>query len=246
MAGSDIRYTTRNGETFDGYLTMPAHGTRAPGILVITAIFGVDQEMRELADGWAKDGFVVSVPDIFWRQLPGPTADMAVAFGRYERFDPVQGMKDIEDLVKDLRAPECDGKVAALGFCFGGRYALLSAARLRIDAAAAFHGTLMGQHLDEVERITCPLSFHYGAADPVVPMEEVSAIQQAFSGRTNADIQVYEGAGHNFSMPHKEGYHPAAARESRERVLRCFRAMSPADQSQCTRALVSGFHLMPP
>jgi carboxymethylenebutenolidase len=58
MAGTDIKYTTRNNETFDGYLTAPAGTERGPGILLITAIFGVDREMRELADAWAKDGFV--------------------------------------------------------------------------------------------------------------------------------------------------------------------------------------------
>jgi carboxymethylenebutenolidase len=226
MTGIDVRYTTRAGETFDGYLTGPGVGAKAPGILLITAIFGVDQEMRELADAWAGDGFLVSVPDIFWRQVPGPTADMAVAFDRYGKFDPVQGMRDIEDLVHDLKArPECNGKVAILGFCFGGRYALLGAARLGIAAAASFHGTLMGQHLHEVDRVTCPVSFHFGDSDPVVPMEEVDAIREAFAARTNADIGVYRGAGHNFSMPRKEGYHPAAARESRDRVLRCFRSM---------------------
>jgi len=95
MSGIDIKYTTRNHETFDGYLTQPAGNAEAPGILLITAIFGVDQEMRELADAWAADGFLVSVPDIFWRQIPGPTADMGVAFDRYGKFDPVQGMRDI-------------------------------------------------------------------------------------------------------------------------------------------------------
>ena len=115
--------------------------------------------------------------------------------------------------------------MAILGFCFGGRYALLGAARLGIDAAASFHGTAMGQHLDEVGKITCPVSFHYGDSDPVVPMDEVNQIQKAFAGRPDADIQVYEGAGHNFAMPRKEGYHPQAARASRERVLRCFRSI---------------------
>lgn len=226
MAGTEVAYRTRNNEPFDGYLAAPAGDARVPGILLITAIFGVDLEMRELSDAWAKDGFIVSTPDIFWRQLPGPTADLSVAFDRYGKFDPVQGMKDIEDLVKDLKSrPRCNGNVAILGFCFGGRYALLGAARLGIQAAASFHGTLMGQHLDEVDRITCPVSFHYGDSDPVVPMEEVTAIQRAFAGRPHADIQVYTGAGHNFAMPRKEGYHPAAARESRERVLRCFRSM---------------------
>jgi carboxymethylenebutenolidase len=226
MAGTDITYATRNNETFDGYLTAPAGAAEVPGILLITAIFGVDQEMRELADAWARDGFIVSVPDIFWRQIPGPTADMSVAFDRYGKFDPGQGMRDIEDLVADLKSrPRCNGKVAILGFCFGGRYALLGAARLGIDAAASFHGTLMGQHLDEVDGIRCPVSFHFGDADPVVPMDEVAGIRNAFAGRLNADIRVYPGAGHNFSMPRKDGYNAAAALESRERVLRCFRSM---------------------
>ena len=226
MAGTDVTYTTRDRETFDGYLTAPAGTAKVPGILLITAIFGVDQEMRELADAWADDGFIVSVPDIFWRQIPGPTADMKIAFERYEKFDPVRGMRDIEDLVRDLKArPRCNGKVAILGFCFGGRYALQGAARLGIAAAASYHGTLMGQHLDEVDRIACPVSFHYGDRDPVVSMDEVEAIRKAFTGRPDADIQVYEGAGHNFAMPRKEGSHPQAARASRERVLRCFRSM---------------------
>ena len=226
MNGTDIKYTTRNHEAFDGYLTRPDGNAKAPGILLITAIFGVDQEMRELADVWAADGFLVSVPDIFWRQAPGPTADMGVAFDRYGKFDPVQGMRDIEDLVHDLKSlPGCSGKVAILGFCFGGRYALLGAARLDIAAAASFHGTAMGQHLDEVGRITCPVSFHFGDSDHVVPIEEVNAIRTAFAGRANADIGVYEGAGHNFAMPRKDGYHPAVAQASRERVLRCFKAM---------------------
>ena len=226
MTGIDVRYTTRAHETFDGYLTGPDGNAKARGILVITAIFGVDQEMRELADAWAGDGFLVSVPDIFWRQMPGPTADMSVAFDRYGKFDPVQGMADIEDLVRDLKSrPQCNGKVAILGFCFGGRYALLGAARLGIAAAASFHGTLMGQHLDEVDRVTCPVSFHFGDADPVVPMEEVDAIRKAFAGRASTDIGVYHGAGHNFAMPRKDGYNAAVAKESRDRVLRCFTSM---------------------
>ena len=226
MTGIDIEYSTRDGETFDGYLTGPDGNAKAPGILLITAIFGVDQEMRELADEWAGDGVIVSVPDIFWRQTPGPTADMAVAFDRYTKFDPVQGMKDIEDLVRHLQAqPRCNGKVAILGFCFGGRYALLGAARLGIDAAASYHGTAMGQHVDEVAKITCPVSFHFGDQDHVVPMDEVAQIQKTFAGRANADIAVYAEAGHNFAMPKKPGHVAAVARESRERVLRCFRSM---------------------
>ncbi|MFT5438423.1 MAG: carboxymethylenebutenolidase [Alphaproteobacteria bacterium] len=226
MTGKDITYTTRNGENFTGYLTAPDSGAPAPGILLITAIFGVDDEMKELSDAWAADGFAVSTPDIFWRVMPGPTADMEKAFARYAAFDAAQGMLDIEDLIADLKArPECNGKVAVLGFCFGGLYAHLAAARLGIDAAASFHGTKIGDHLGETASITCPVSYHFGSADPVVPMEEVAAIKASYAGHANAEITVHQGASHNFAMPYKDGYHADAASASRAAALKCFRTM---------------------
>jgi carboxymethylenebutenolidase len=151
---------------------------------------------------------------------------MKVAFERYEKFDPAQGMLDIEDLIKDLKSrPQCNGKVGVLGFCFGGRYAHLATARLGVNAAAAFHGTMIGLHLDEVDKVTVPVSYSFGDQDPVVPMDEVAAIQKAFAGKKNADIRVFKGATHNFSMPRKDGYHPQAAKEAREAALKCFKSM---------------------
>lgn len=226
MAGQDIQYTTRGNEKFDGYITGPDGSAPAPGILLITAIFGIDEEMRELSDAWAADGFVVSVPDIFWRVMPGPTDDFEKARGRMAEFDFDQGMLDIEDLMNNLRSrPQCNGKVGVLGFCFGGRYAHLGAARLGANAAAAFHGTTIGQHIDEATNVTCPVSFHFGAEDPVVPMDEVTAIEAAYRGHDNAEIVVHEGVGHNFSMPYKPGYDEAVAIASRASVLRCFQSM---------------------
>lgn len=226
MPSREITYTTRNNEVFTGYYTHPDGNGPFPGILLITAIFGTDDEMKELADAWAADGFVVSVPDIFWRVLPGPTADREVAFERYGKFDAEQGMLDIEDLIQDLKArPECNGKVGILGFCFGGRYAHLAAARLGVDAAGAYHGTKIGEHLDETPKVTCPVSFHFGEVDPAVPMDEVEAIKAAYANHDNAEIVVYPGAAHNFAMPYKPGYQEAVATASRAAVLRCFQSM---------------------
>ena len=226
MPSTEITYTTRANESFTGYLAAPDGNEPAPGILLITAIFGIDDEMKELSDAWARDGFVVSTPDIFWRVMPGPTADMEKAFARYGAFDQDQGMLDIEDLIKDLKArPQCNGKVAMLGFCFGGLYAHLGAARLGIDAAGSYHGTRIGEFVDDAAKVTCPVSFHFGDEDPVVPMDEVAAIQQAYAGHDKAEIVVHPGATHNFAMPYKDGYHAEAAAKSREAVLRCFRSM---------------------
>ena len=226
MVGKTIKYKTRSGEEFDGYLTKPESDDPLPGIVIIPAIFGTDDDMIQLSDAWASDGFIVSVPDIFWRVLPGPTADHAVGRDRMGKFDLEQGMDDIEDVIADLKnRPECNGKVGMLGFCFGGRYVHLSAARLGIDAGAAFHGTAIGKNLEETSKITCPMSLHFGGVDPVVPMEEVNEIKAAYAGKSNVDIVVYEGAGHSFSMPSNQGYDADVAKASRDAALTLFRSM---------------------
>ncbi len=226
MANTDITYTTRNKEEFTGFLAAPDSEEKLPGILLITAIWGIDESALALTEAWADDGFLVSVPDIFWRQHPGPTTDREIAQARYHAYDFDKGMLDIEDLVSHLRThPRCNGKIAVLGICFGGRYAHLAAARFGVDAAAAFHGTYIERHLDETDKITCPVSFHFGEEDAAIPMDQVRAIQQSYAGHANAEIAAYPGAAHNFSNPLHDAYHPAVAKTSRDAVLRCFRSM---------------------
>ena len=227
MSSQDITYTTRDNETFDGYLSRPKGDGPFPGLLLITAIFGIDREMKEIADAWAEDGFLVSVPDIFWRVLPGPTADMEVAFDRYGKFDFDTGIRDVEDLIADLRGrPDCNGKVAVLGFCFGGRYAHVAAARLGANAAGSFHGTLIENHLDEMPPPDCPISFHFGDNDVATSVEVYETIKAAYTGHPNADIVLHTGGvEHNFAMPYKPGHNEAVRISSREAVLRCFQGM---------------------
>ena len=228
MPNETIQYTTRDGDHFGGYLAIPEGSGPFPGILMITAIFGVDEEMMELADAWAEDGFIVSVPDIFFRVLPGPVpvSEFETAIGRMHKFDRDQGLKDMEDLVVDLRAqPQCNGKVGMLGFCFGGRYAHLGAALLGINAGASFHGTAIGMELALTKQISCPMSLHFGGDDQAVPIEEIKQIQAAYSGKDSCDIVIYDGIGHNFSMPQKPGYDEATARASRAAALSVFQSM---------------------
>ena len=226
MLTSDITYTTRNNEAFTGYLSQPESTDKHPGIVIFTAIWGVDESMQELADAFAADGFIVSVPDYFWRQTPGPTADREVAFGRMQAYESQQGIMDVEDVINHLRNhPQCNGKVAVLGFCFGGWIAHISAARFGVDAAASYHGTRIGQYLEETSDIHCPVSHHFGDNDPAVPMEEVRRIQQAYSAHSNANIVVYPGAEHSFAIPGKPGYDAQLAMASRQAVLECFQSI---------------------
>src|SRR5216684_1926139 len=138
VAGQWIDIAAADGGTFKGYLTVPASGS-GPGILLLQEIFGVNSSMREVADYYAEEGYVVLAPDLFWRLEPGielgySEADFNKAFGYYQRFDANQSIKDAADALKVLRArSECVGKVGALGFCLGGKLAYLAAARPDVE-----------------------------------------------------------------------------------------------------------------
>ena len=219
MVGNEIKYKTRDGKEFDGYLTKPDTDKPLPGIIIITAIFGNDEDMIELSDAWASDGFIVSVPDIFWRVLPGPTTDHAVGRDRMGKFDLEQGMKDIEDVIADLKnRSECNGKIGMLGYCFGGLVSWLSACRVvGVSAASCYYGGGIAKQLDGAPR--CPVMMHFGALDAMIPLSDVDQIRTAQSDVT---VHVYENADHGFNCDHRGSYHQSSAEVALDRTLEFF------------------------
>jgi carboxymethylenebutenolidase len=227
--GRTISIQAGGGGSFEAYLALPDR-TPAPGLVVVVPIFGIDAEMRAVIDDYAARGFVVIAPDPFWRVLPGtlPRTDegRAQASDRAKRIDVEREVEDLGTTIDALRAlPECNGKVGVVGFCFGGRYAFLAAARLDVQAAAAFHPTSIGKSLEAAPGIRVPLSLHYGGSDPVTPPEEIAATRAAVDGRPDVEIIVYPGVGHNFSLKGVPGYDPDAARRSDERAFALFEVL---------------------
>lgn len=209
------------------YVALPS-GVPSPGIVLLPPIFGIEPVVRELADRYAARGFVVVVPNQFRRDAEPETmertdAGRARALARAQRVDVDAIVDDLRDTVAELRAmPACSGNVAVLGFCFGGRYAFLAAARLDVQAAAAFHGAQIGRSLGDAPRVHAPLSLHFGAEDPVAPMSEVEAIEDALRDKPDAQVFVYTGATHNFAVPGVPGYDPAVAALAEDRVFTLF------------------------
>src|SRR5580704_9083284 len=126
MSGSTISIASADGGTFSGYLATPESGS-GPGLILLQEIFGVNQHIRDLADIYAEEGYLVLAPDLFWRMSPGTQLgysgpDLGRAMDYYQRFDVDRAILDIGDTVAALRAnPACDGKVGAIGFCLGGK-----------------------------------------------------------------------------------------------------------------------------
>lgn len=211
-----IDISTARGETFSGYLSLPPTG-RGPGIVLIQEIWGVNEHIRTLADQYALDGYVVLAPDLFWRLAPRvdlayDEAGSARAFELFRAVDTAQAAADVAAAVAMLRArPEVTGRVATLGYCFGGQMAFRAAALARADAAVCYYGGGIAGHLDLAPRVTMPVLFHHAGQDSLIPQDAVAAIKAAFAGRSNAVLLDYPGVDHGFNCWGRPRYNQQAA-----------------------------------
>jgi carboxymethylenebutenolidase len=223
--------TAHDGGTFAAYCAVP-EGGRGPGILLFQEIFGINDNMRGLAEKLAGDGYVVLVPDMFWRLEPRferkDESGMQDAFALMTRFEPALAQHDIQSAHAHLLSmPECTGKVGASGFCLGGGLAFAAAATSKvagrgIDAAVPYYGSAINAMLDLAGEITCPIMFHYGRNDPFIPPENIDAVEQAMASHPAMEFHRYD-AGHAFSnWDAPSMYQQAAAELAWSRTLEFF------------------------
>jgi carboxymethylenebutenolidase len=223
MLGSD------GDRQFEAYLARPDDG-RVPGVLVLHDMFGLHDVIRAVADRFAGLGYAALVPNLFWRsENPAAMAydQHALAWPRLNAVDLDVVSADMRTAVRWLRAQDfSSGKVAAVGFCGGGRWAYLAAARCGVDAVASLYGLGVSQHLDEVSKVKCPLQLHYGLKDLHVPRTEVDLVAAGVRGCDNIEVFLYPEAGHSFANPVRPTYDVAATRLANERIDAMLAAMS--------------------
>ncbi|MAI49343.1 MAG: hypothetical protein CMM16_02105 [Rhodospirillaceae bacterium] len=213
MASQTISIAATDGSgSFETYLTGPTNA-QAPAILLLHEIYGVTDWVTETADLFAEHGYRVAAPEIFWRLEPGFTADHRdprsrdKGLGYRGMVDRDKAVDDISALIAHLKsAPGCNGKIAVTGFCMGGTLTYLAATRLKIDAAVAYYGTQIHEHLDEVSNISCPMVLHMGDKDDHVPEELAIKIRDAHAGQPDVTIHRYD-AGHAFCNTHRNDHY---------------------------------------
>jgi carboxymethylenebutenolidase len=217
-----LTLATEGARSFDAYLAKPAQ-PRGPAILVLSDMFGLNEPIRAVADHYAARGHAALVPNLFWRSdIPGAISyddpQHAAAWARLQALDLDVVAADMRAATDWLRAqPFSNDKVAAIGFCGGGRFAFLAATRCGVDAAASLYGLGVSQHLGEVGNARCPVQLHYGLKDQHIPREEIDAVSAGVRGRPNIEVLLYPEAGHSFANPVRPTYDAAAAKLAGER-----------------------------
>ena len=228
MTGTYVTVATGEGGEFKAYVSLPETG-RGPGIVLLQDISGVNPSVREVADDYAEEGYVVIAPDLSGRIEPGielddTQEDHRKARAYHQEFDTQKSVEDIAATVTALRAlPQHAGKVGALGFRAGGKLAYLAAARTDIDCAVGYCGVGIEQVLDEADKITCPMALHFAGEDKHVPTAAVKQVQGALAGRDEIEIYVYAGADQGFSAKSGNTYDKPSARMAHSRSIALFR-----------------------
>jgi len=139
-----IEITSADG-TFGAYLAIP-HTRKGPGIVLIQEIFGVNDHIRSVAEQYAADGYLVIAPDLFWRnghriELGYDEAGWKRAVELMNATDTQKAQADIKLAIDALKAqPGLDGRIASIGFCFGGMLSYNTAANGFVDVAIAYYG----------------------------------------------------------------------------------------------------------
>lgn len=209
---------------FAAYRAVPRTG-RAPGIVLLAEMFGVTGPMKLAADYFAGRGFPTMVPNLFWRYEPSGVLayegeERAQAWDRLQRFETTPALADIRVAAAALRDEEtCNGTVAALGFCMGGRIAAAAAVEGVVDAAVSFYGLGISRYGDRLARLDVPMQLHYGLKDEHVPQDEVDAVVRAAAGNAQVELHLYPDAGHSFCNPARPTYDKAAAELAFDRAV---------------------------
>lgn len=224
LACEDVKIAAEGG-SIDACLAAPsADSPKVPGVIVVTSIFGVDRDTRNTCTRLAQSGHVALAPNFFWRDTDPAVlseAEIPRAIGRVMRTDFETSMQDLRLAIAHVRRhPACNGKVAVLGYCFGGPHAWRAACDgLGIDAAVSFHGTHVSKYLKPGDQPACPVAFHYGEQDDFAPAEELARVE-AVARAAGSAFLVHPGAGHAYMMESNSHYHADAARASWEAALR--------------------------
>jgi carboxymethylenebutenolidase len=232
MDGKNVAVRAADGKTFDVYIVGDAQPAK-PAIIVFSPIFGIDDDIKSVADRWAARGYLVAVPDYYFRVKSGvldrSDDGRKQAMQRWKELDVNLAIADMESLKNYLvTLPGCNRTLLSLGICAGGEMAFLAGTRLGAEAVATFHATHIDRHLDEAAKLSGPLTLHYGGSDPLVPIEKVDAIRAQFSNNADVDIHVYGGAEHGFSFVGRPSYHEVAATSSDRRAEEVFARFKPA------------------
>lgn len=228
-----------DGSAVDAYLARPAEEGPRAGIVVVHEIFGLVDHIRDVARRFANIGYDALSPDLYSRVGAPESLEVDVARAKAFSLDDAQVVRDLESAAGYLRGlDDATGKVGLIGFCSGGRYALLAACTSgAFDAAVDCWGgfltratpdeettpTRPTRAIDLAGSLRCPLYAVFGENDSNPSPDVARELERRLPAEgPPGTVEVFAGAGHAFFADYRPTYVEAAAFELWPKVLRFF------------------------
>jgi carboxymethylenebutenolidase len=196
--------------TVHAFVVYPESKQKAPVVIVIHEIFGMTDWVRTVADRLAENGYIAIAPDFLSGMAPngGKSSD----FPSVDAAREANSKLDADQVTADLNAvadygkklPAANGKLAVVGFCWGGSQSFRFATN-RKDLSAAF--VFYGGPPKDFSAITAPVYGFYGGDDARIDATIPDTVTAMKSAGKKYDPVTYEGAGHGFM---RAGQDPAA------------------------------------
>jgi carboxymethylenebutenolidase len=236
------RYVTIDAAGTDGvqaYLASPEGDDQGGGVIVIHHMPGFDRASKEIVRRFAELGFDAICPNLHWRDAPGAAPDDAAAVSRAKGGVPdARLLDDVDAAIRYLRGlPTSNGKVGVIGYCSGGRQAVLAACCLEVDAAVDCYGAFVtsaspagwpyevADLRDRLGDLRCPLLGLFGNDDQTPSPADVDDLAQVLDkhGKRH-EFHRYDNAGHGFFAVDRAMYRVEPAQQGWARINEFFRA----------------------
>jgi carboxymethylenebutenolidase len=220
--------TVRYFEDAQGYLVYPVSSTdsqgKLPAVVMIHEWWGLNQNIKDMANLLAKQGFVVLAADLYHGNVTD-NPQVAMDLVQIARNDQNSSVANLQAAVKYLSlAPNVDStKIASLGWCFGGGQSLqlaLNSHEHPLAATILYYGTPLVTDKESLAKIKWPVLGIFGDNDQAIPIPEINQFRTSLnqSGITN-EIEIYKGVGHAFANPSGDNYAPKETADAWERTL---------------------------
>ena len=213
--GSRIELTAEDNFNLSAYIAEPTGQPRG-ALVVVQEIFGVNNHIRSVADGFAKEGYLAIAPAFFDRikrdyESGYSEPEIAAARELVKKIDMSNAMRDVAAAAKRVAHA---GKVGIIGYCWGGTVAWVAAAKLAgLACAVAYYGGGIAANVALEPRV--PVMLHWGERDHAIPLEDVRKVE-----KTHPKVISYVyPAGHGFNCNERESFDAEAAALARSRTL---------------------------
>lgn len=207
ISSETISYGAVNGQAFEGYLAQPAEAVGPlPAVLMYHEWWGLNDNIRSMADQLAAHGYLVLALDLFDGEVyeRPEQARAAVAAALQDKARLAANIYAAHDFVKARQAPH----VAALGWCFGGAMAFQNALLTPhgLDAAVIYYGQVGGS-AEQLKPVDFPILAFFGGKDDSIPLAAVRRFEATMTELGKPlEVHVYEDAGHAFANPSGKNY----------------------------------------